>query len=79
MAFTFTKNLLVEPLAFVEILVRTTSVGNKPATVAEPDASPGVGLIVMIPDANIVEPSEIVPVAVGNVATVSGVPGVTAP
>ena len=75
---TFTKNLL-EPLASVEILVITTSVGVRPLTVAEPDAVDVTGLIVMIPDATIDCPREVVPVACGNVITESGVPGETAP
>ena len=77
-ASTFTKNLL-EPLASVEILVITTSVVVRPATVAEPDDAVFPPLIVMIPDATILEPSEIVPVDAGKVETGSGEPGETAP
>ena len=76
---TFTKKS-DEPLASVSIAVITTSVSVRPETETEPDPEPAVSAdIVMIPEAMIDGPRDIVPVASGNVITESGVPGVTAP
>jgi hypothetical protein len=64
----------------VSIDVITTSVSTKPATVTLPEPEPAVSAdIVIIPEAMIDGPRDMIPVASGNVITESGVPGVTAP
>jgi len=51
-----------------------------PDTETEPEPDPADKAdIVIIPEATIDGPSDVVPVALGKVITESGVPGVTAP
>jgi hypothetical protein len=64
----------------VSIDVTTTSVAVRPETETEPEPEPAVSAdIVIIPEAMIDGPRDMIPVASGNVIIESGVPGVTAP